>query len=57
MRVLTKDTCERVARLDTVVTKVVTKNDKAATMLSYHFFVFIAFDICGSQLLLIENIY
>ncbi len=39
MCVLTKDTCESVARLDTVVTK----NDKAATMLSYHFFVFIAF--------------
>ena len=47
MRVLTKDTCESIARLNTVVTKVVTKNDKAATMLSYHFFVFIAFDICG----------
>jgi len=47
MSVSTKDTCVGIARLDTVVTKVVTENDKAATMLSYHFFVFITFDICG----------
>ena len=34
-----------------------TKNDKAASVLPYHFFVLIAFDSYGRQLLLIENLY